>query len=397
MRKVIPLMALLGGIASLINFAYQVVVASRLDPGAFSLFAALMTIVVSIGAGSAGFQVVTARAVSTQSHWSPVQRKLDQVSRNGIALGVSVFIASLALAYPLGLALRVSPWIVGLVLSFIPVALLQALTFGRIQGAGLVVRLAAIGLVLASVKLGAGLFALTLGGGAIALMVSLIGANALVVFATLRTAAKTGSVNASLLSKTTWTLVTAQTSYWAFISLDIFIARVRLDEDLAGSFSAAATLAKIVLFLPGIVSTALLPMAGTLARRKTDRIHLAKRTLTLAILVSLSAAIALSIVGPWLINTLFGSEYAAAIPFIAPLAFAYIPISISGILLQFHFVGRGFGYAWINVVTLLFAGLAIALVTPNPAAFIWIVGLFGVAQTVALMSLGFRSSLKAIH
>ena len=385
MKRALFLIAVLGGLASVANFAFQILTASRLTPGAFSLFAAMLTIIIAIGAGSTGFQIVTARSVSTKIDWSPEKRLIDKTTRHGVVASIALLLLLLPLSPILARAIRVDPYVVALLLLFLPISVMQSLAIGRIQGSGQVVRVAGIGLALAAMKLLAGAVVLYLGGGAVALVGSLLVSNAVVLAAIMRYARQTGSCTSSIISKLTITLFVAQISYWSLISLDILIARVALPEDLAGQFAAAATLAKIVLFLPAMLTTALLPWAGRRVGMASSRRRMALVSLVGTLAVSTVTSIFLLVSASWMVETLFGLRYEDAAQYVGPLAFAYIPLTLTGVVLQFHFTSKRSVYAATNVIALLIAAVLVILGPPIPMFYISVIAAVGTVQVIALL------------
>lgn len=388
MRKTLVGVVIVGGLASLINFAYQAVVASRLEPVDFGLFAALMTLVVAISAGASSLQVVSARAVSTKRNWSSAPQLFDQVSAHAAVVGVLIALIIIIASPVIARALRVDFWIITVIAVMIPVLMVEALTLGRIQGRGSVIAVAGVGLALALMKVFTAYVALALGGGARSLIVLLLILNVIVVLAIASTARKSGSVEASLRSTWILVLVVAQTSYWALASLDIFIARVALSEGEAGLFAAAATLAKAVLFVPGLVALTTLPWAGRLYGQRKARRKVAVLTISISGVAALTTALGIVLLGPWVLANLLGPEYSDATSLLAPLAFAYLPIGLSSVLLQFHYTSDRWTYALTSLIAFVAAAVAVAFGPAQPGFYITTMAVVGVILFIALLLQG---------
>ena len=398
MRKTLLIVVIIGGFASVLNFVYQAFVASRIDPAAFSLFAAFMTLIVTIAAGAAGLQVVTARSVSTQINWSPAPRFLDRAARQTLIGTGGLVILAIALSPLVASLLRVDAWVVAVISLYIPIAALEALAIGKIQGSGSVAFVALIGLAIATFKLVSAGAVLALGGGASGLIFGLIAVNLAILIAITPAARTRGSVEATWFQRQTWILVVSQLTYWAFASIDIFIVRVRLEEVTAGQFAAAATLAKIVLFVPGLLIVAILPWAGQRFGQRKRRQRLAAASLALGLSSALAAVVGVALLGPIVIEQLFGPEYEPANEYLLPLALAYVPIALSGILLQFHFTSQRSMYALTTVVTLMLAVILVSLGPPSPSYFIIVMVGVGLLQMVTLLgeTLAGRTSRSAV-
>jgi len=383
-KRSLIILALLSGGAGIINFLYQATVASRLDPSSFSLFAALLSLVAAIGSGAAGFQVVTARVVSTHIDWSPKRQFLDHTARQALKFSVVVMLAGLVLSPLIANALRVNVGLVAVLGLFFPIAILYSLSLGRIQGSGALVTLGAVGLALSLLKLGSALSMLLIGGGVAALIVALLLTNLLMALVTGGLAARTGSSQAAILSRQTWILVIAQVSFWTLVSMDVLVARVILPDYAAGEFSAAATLAKMVLFLPGVLTTALIPWAGQLLRLEESRVRLAVLSLGLTLGLASLVALSLWLAGPLLVRYLFGLAYDPSIPIIAPLAWAYLPLALSSVLLQFHFTSHRHLYGVTTAGVLVAATTAILIFARDAMSIVAIVAGAGLVLLILL-------------
>jgi len=343
-----------------------------------------MTLVVAITAGASSLQVVSARAVSTRQHWSPDTRFLDTGTKEAAVIGT--FLAALfVLASPVfAQAIRVDLWVLIVIALFIPVQMVESLTLGRIQGRGSVTMVAGIGLGLAALKVVSAVVALTLGGEARSLIVILLLINVALVVLIAPTGRKSGGVRSSLRAKWIVVLVVAQTSYWALASLDIFIARVVLPAEEAGQFAAAATLAKAVLFVPGLIALVTLPWAGRLYQESAARLRVGLITLSTSAVAGFITVLGVAAIGPWVLTNLLGSDYTAGGFLLLPLALAYFPIGVTGVLLQFHFTSERSKYALTTLLTFLLAAISIAIGPPRPLFFVAVMGVAGSILFVAL-------------
>lgn len=372
--KQFPIVALATGVASLLNFAFQFIAARMLSPQDYGLFLSLLTVLTVIGAAGTGFQALAARSVSSKIDWSPTPKYLDRTTRQVLVVSVVALAALLILAGPLGGFLG-SPLVNLVVVAVsIPVLFVQSIALGRLQGAGALIGVAAVGLFVAGAKVVGVLLGFVLPVSVPYLLLLLMTVNVLSLVVSASRVRRTGSLNTSLLTRTGTMVIVAQFCYWGLAGVDVVIARGRLAELDAGYFAAAATLAKTVLFLPGLITMFVLPHAGNLWNDAARRRVLAKRALLVTVLISLGATVALYFLGSLMISFAFGPTYVEAVKFVAPLALSYVPLALVGVVLQFNFTSGRWLYGISLLGTLVVTTALLLMVTPSPITFIVIVG-----------------------
>lgn len=372
--KQFPIVALATGVASLLNFAFQFIAARMLSPQDYGLFLSLLTVLTVIGAAGTGFQALAARSVSSKIDWSPTPKYLDRTTRQVLVVSVVALAALLILAGPLGGFLG-SPLVNLVVVAVsIPVLFVQSIALGRLQGAGALIGVAAVGLFVAGAKVVGVLLGFVLPVSVPYLLLLLMTVNVLSLVVSASRVRGTGSLNTSLLTRTGTMVIVAQFCYWGLAGVDVVIARGRLAELDAGYFAAAATLAKTVLFLPGLITMFVLPHAGNLWNDAARRRVLAKRALVVTVLISLGATLALYFLGSLMISFAFGPTYVEAVKFVAPLALSYVPLALVGVVLQFNFTSGRWLYGISLLATLVVTTALLLIVPPSPITFIVIVG-----------------------
>lgn len=372
--KQFPIVALATGVASLLNFAFQFIAARMLSPQDYGLFLSLLTVLTVIGAAGTGFQALAARSVSSKIDWSPTPKYLDRTTRQVLVVSVVALAALLILAGPLGGFLG-SPLVNLVVVAVsIPVLFVQSIALGRLQGAGALIGVAAVGLFVAGAKVVGVLLGFVLPVSVPYLLLLLMTVNVLSLVVSASRVRRTGSLNTSLLTRTGTMVIVAQFCYWGLAGVDVVIARGRLAELDAGYFAAAATLAKTVLFLPGLITMFVLPHAGNLWNDAARRRVLAKRALLVTVLISLGATVALYFLGSLMISFAFGPTYVEAVKFVAPLALSYVPLALVGVVLQFNFTSGRWLYGISLLGTLVVTTALLLMVPPSPITFIVIVG-----------------------
>ena len=117
----------------------------------------------------------------------------------------------------------------------------------------------------------------------------------------------------------------------------------------------------------------------------SSRRRMALVSLVGTLAVSTVTSIFLLVSASWMVETLFGLRYEDAAQYVGPLAFAYIPLTLTGVVLQFHFTSKRSVYAATNVVALLIAAVLVILGPPIPMFYISVIAAVGTVQGIALL------------
>lgn len=173
--------------------------------------------------------------------------------------------------------------------------------------------------------------------------------------------------------------------------LDVFLVNNFFDPNIAGSYAAAATLGKAVLYLPGGIVLALFPMVAE-AQAKKDKVStyvVAASMLTL-VLCSL-ASLFYWILGDWLINLLYGSKYDGVVELLKFYSLAMIPMAML-IVAEYFLMALGkVIYAWLSLIFAPVQVLLIFLYHQNVFNVLWIVGVCGLLLLLSGYLFLFRS------
>lgn len=396
LRQQLPIVGIAGAATSALNFGYQVIAANQLPPEAYGLFASLMAIITAVAAAFSGLQVLAARSVSTGLHWIPEPRYVDKATRQVFAFGIVLALIGVGASGPLSDLLHTTAWAVGFMAAAFPVLGVQALVFGRIQGSGAVYIVALIGLIVAVAKIASASLALGAGLGVSSLVLLFVVSNAGGIAFGAHRASHSGQVQQSLVSMSALVIVTAQASYWLLASLDVFFARIAMPELDAGVFAAAATIAKSVLFLPGLITALVLPKAGSLFGDKSAREILGRRALLATAVITTIGAFAIWIFGPVFLALVLGEEYADGGAYIGQLAFAYIPIALSGVVLQFHFTSMRKAYGFTALAVTVSTAVWLSLAPGSPSMYVVAMAVSG-SMLFILLLLERTQPMRAAH
>lgn len=182
--------------------------------------------------------------------------------------------------------------------------------------------------------------------------------------------------------------------------LDMLLVNHYFDPISASQYAAASILGKVVLYLPGGVVSALLPIvAHTHAQERS-----AAQDLSDAILMTLllcgGAAVVYGVFGPWIVRLLYGPRYADAGGLLAAYGFAMLPITAVIVIENFLMATGKTLFAWLFLILCPLEVLVIHVWHPSPMAVVGVVALFnllllaagGAAAWVQMKTTGRHSS-----
>ena len=135
---------------------------------------------------------------------------------------------------------------------------------------------------------------------------------------------------------------TALTTLVALTSVDLLVAKLAFDSHTAGAYAAASVGARVLLLVPIGVTTVLFPRVATLRDEPSERRHLLAGLAAVALASAPLTAI-LWIFSGRLLDLTFGSDYAAAEPWLGPLSLAMALYALAYVYL-FHFLSLGRGH-----------------------------------------------------
>jgi O-antigen/teichoic acid export membrane protein len=119
-------------------------------------------------------------------------------------------------------------------------------------------------------------------------------------------------------------------------NVDIVLVKHFLSPEEAGYYAAASLLGKIIFFLAGPISFVMFPKASeehTLKRRST---LLLRESLFYTLVISFLGVIAYFVSPSFIISSLFGSEFYAAVPLIGLFGIAMAFYSMSNVIIMFN-------------------------------------------------------------
>jgi O-antigen/teichoic acid export membrane protein len=322
-------------LASAVNYASNLVFSRVLDVAGFGELTALLSLAVVLAVPAGAAQTVIAERVAfyaADGRFDTVRYLIRHAAAHvgliALVVGVlyvlliPVVVWVLDLRQP-GPAIALAPVVV---LSFVvPVALGALQGLDRFTALGVMI----VGISLAGIAFGVPWAAAGGGaGGAIAgrglgMVVVLLGA--MFLLRKFHLARGSGAARSGLRRRFDVRTASASAAFVAFAvisNLDILLAKAYLDPDQVGVYAAAATVGKIVTFLPGTVAVVMVPNAARAHRASGSSSQVLRLAALLVTATAALAAVPAALAPEFFVNLMFGSGYEAASDAVLPIVFA---------------------------------------------------------------------------
>ncbi len=102
-------------------------------------------------------------------------------------------------------------------------------------------------------------------------------------------------------------ILLSHATYMLTLTLDILLIKSFADADAVGKYSLAKTISALFIFVPGGISTVLMPRIAS--QPATRHRALLAQALALSLIINLAIFLAYFFFGEWAIKTIFGAEY----------------------------------------------------------------------------------------
>lgn len=340
------------GLANVGNFLFHVVMSRTLGPATYGALGSLLGLATVVTLAVTAFQAAVTQGVAEHRAGVPgAEMRVGRSLRRTAAVGIGLLAVLAALAPALEGFLHLSSvvpvllfgcFVAGTVAALVP----QGVLIGQLRFSAV-----ALALVLgAATRLACGALFVHLGWG-------LDGAvGAVVLNAAVTLAVLSWPLRGELLSghgaqfrfraRAAALAVVALGGVSAFVGVDSFLARHYLARSASGYYVAAATAARIALFLPAAIGMLAFPRLAAQGGRGPEARAVLLQSLWAVTGIGLLAAAVVAAVPHTVIDVLFGSRYSSAAPALRVLALA----------------AAGVGVVTVGVYALLAARTALCLV-----------------------------------
>ncbi len=324
-------------VANGLNAVFQVALARILSPAEYSLLVALVVVTLIAAVPPLAFQAAVAREVAVSLAAGRREEAGGEIrdTVRGLAWWALGIVVLGAAAYP------VAGWAAVGTAVTIAAALVIPAVWGGLLGARLFVVFGLAQLLFAGSRLAAGAGIGLAGGGAAAVMggvaiatVFTLGVTALPQRDLWRVADRARGRRLATLPNAA--AATGLTILMALATVDVLVAKLAFPSGVAGSYGVASVGARVLLLVPIGVVTVLFPRIATMRDRARERRHLLAGLGVVALLGAFATAILWVFAGP-LVRGIFGDKYAAAVPWLGPLALAMALYALAQVYV-YHFL-----------------------------------------------------------
>lgn len=164
--------------------------------------------------------------------------------------------------------------------------------------------------------------------------------------------------------------------------VDILIVTRYFVTATANEYVPAAVLGKVVLYLPGGLVAALLPIVSASAARLEGVRQHAVEAIGATLVVCGLSSLACWIVGPWFVTTLYGGKFGRAGELLGLYAIAMVPMAVAMVMQGFLFARGKALYCWAIGILACSELVVMHAWHPSLSAVIGIVGGFNAALAV---------------
>jgi O-antigen/teichoic acid export membrane protein len=137
--------------------------------------------------------------------------------------------------------------------------------------------------------------------------------------------------------------------FWVLLTMDVLIARHVLSPASAGTYAAAATAARAVIFLPGMVANAMFPRFADAAASRAERRRSLRHAVVVSTFIAGAAGLALVLVPPSAVTALLGTGYRDSAAVLAALALGGIAMAVTNMLV-FYLLSTVSGWSLVSWV-----------------------------------------------
>ncbi len=383
-------------LANVGNFAFHLAASRQLGPAHYGALASALGILLALSLPTSSLQVALTRTVAALRPGGNDYSLLG-VTKRSLALAVAAAVVLALAAPPLAAMLDLSgPGAVVWLAVFIPGAVFNTICRGTLLGQQKMMTLAGLTIVATTARVTGAMGLLQPGDTEIdALQITVAAEYLLAVMMgvtlapNLRPAWRKVRLQARDLGASTMAL----TGLWLLLAADLAAARVVLTPAQSGVFAAAALGARAALFVPQAVANAAHAKLSTdVDADEGNRIVRVSMLATVG-LCAINVAV-MALLGPWIINTAFGTEFHPSRSLIVVLTLAASTLAVANLLVHLRLaLGRSTAQVWLGVVVI---AIAAAVLPPDP---VLLGGASVVAATLVVLSLdsGLRVRRRAGH
>ncbi len=377
------------------NYSFQIMSGRYLGSEKYGLLAGLLSVMSITTVGLSAFQIQVAKAIATgQTEFPPKFVDRQFVNATRAACFGTLFLMSMAPFASHFWDVGILP-IIFVCVYFLPAAW-DSIAAGRFQGGKNFTGLARYNLAQSVMKISSLLVVIILGLGVTSIIGLITMSAAAVSLMGLNRTQFLGTTNNPGFDIETRRILGTNILLWMMVSIDVIIAHRALGSD-AGNYAAASTISKALLWTPALAIQVLFPHLSSRNLMAGGMISLIRKGALATVIIAVSSAILLSLVGPIMVKSLYGDSFDGAGQDLWKLCLAFIPFSVSQFLISVHFVNGHVHLMRVMLVLAVLEGAALFLFGTDISSFSLIIGVMGVTLSLALVLFGENAKAFSIQ
>lgn len=348
-----------------LNFLFHIIMARKLGPADYGIFAVLMTIIYIYGAPTEAIQNLASRYTSklkVKKEYGKLKFFMIKSLKKGFKISFFLFLAASIAAFPLSYILKINFWLlvtmnIVIFASFsLPVVrgVLQGRKKFSLLGGGMIIEsVLKIIIAVALVSIGFGVFGAVYGvvfSLLISFVISLEFNKKILKF-------KEEKENFGRIKLESIPYFVSMLVILLIFGMDIILAKVFFDSDLAGRYAVLSMLGKMIFFGTMAIGKVMFPLTSERKDQNKNPVEVFKKAFVIVTILCGIATIFYGFFSKMIVSLLYGAEYLSISPYLAYSALAFSFLSLSNLILMYKLSTDQLKRAWI-----LFFFLAIEFV-----------------------------------
>jgi len=302
------------------NYIYNIIMARMLGPAEFSLFASLISIFIILSSLVSTIQTVTTKYISNffaEKDYKSISNFFFSSFKKITLICLIFFIFFILTSKQIALFLNtVSPIPIIILGSMVIISIFVSISRGTLQGIQNFSHLSLNLIIDAILRLVIGILLVYSGfknsgaigsssiSGFIAILISFIPLSFI-----FKNRNNKQDINFLEVYKYTVPVLIASICIFILISFDLILVKHFFNELQAGYYSAAATMGKIVIFIPGAIGLVMFPKVAEYHKKNLDSIDILKKSLFITLILCGGVTICYFLFPNFLIRAMFGKVY----------------------------------------------------------------------------------------
>ena len=329
------------------NYIYNLIMARMLGPAEFSLFTSLISIFIILSSLISTIQTVTTKYISNffvEKDYKSISNFFLNSIRKITLICLILFILFILASKQIALFLNtVSPIPIIVLGSMVIISIFVSVSRGTLQGLQNFFHLSLNLIMDAILRLVIGILLIYLGfktsgaigsssiSGFLAILISFIPLSFI-----FKNRKEVKDINFFEVYKYSIPVFIASICLFILISFDLVLVKHFFNELKAGQYSAAATMGKIVIFIPGAIGLVMFPKVAEYHKKSLNSIDILKKSLFITLILCGGVTICYFLFPNFLIRVMFGKIYESSAYLIKFFGIAMTFFALNNILILYN-------------------------------------------------------------